>query len=575
MTWLRGGVGNRTPGRVRLVLVGLAALALAGFAANVAPAAAKDGPKSFVSESLLDKAKRTPNAKVRVIVQSTAGSTAAQAAVALQGGLIDGDHLGRRLGIVGGTAAEMKAKRIAKLAETTGLTVTPDVEMKASDFSSGQLWPVSSGNAQLWGPIDLAGAAGMPTIAIVDSGIDTSRPDLAGRVVASVDLTSALPNSPGDGRGHGTFVAGIAAGAAPGYAGAAPGAKLVSIDVLNDAGMAWTSDVIAAADWISQHKAAYNIRVANFSLNTSVPSSFAVDPLDQAVERLWFGGVVVVAAAGNSGEGVAGDVKYAPANDPFVITVGAADLAGTGDPSDDFAAPWSVFGYTYDGFRKPELGAPGRYMIGPVPTSATLTSERPLNVVAPGYMQLSGTSFAAPVVSGAAAHVLAVHPEYSPDQVKGALMVTARPTGAADWSLGVGEVDAVQAATFLNPPNPNAALNAFVGPDPLGGSSQVFNAASWNSTAAGSASWNSASWNSASWNSASWNSASWNSASWNSASWNSASWNSASWNSGSEAESSLELAATGDAIAGGYGITPDEAAALAQNPIFSPLVPLP
>jgi serine protease AprX len=575
MARLRREPTNPTPGPVRVVLAVLAALVLAGPAANVAPAAAKDRPKSFVSASLLDKAKRSPNAKVRVIVQSTDGSTAAQLAVASEGGLVDGDRLGRRLGIVGGTAVEMKAKRIAKLAEKTGLTVTPDVEMTASDFSSGQLWPFTSGNAQLWAPIDSGSAANEPTIAIVDSGIDTSRADLAGRVVASVDLTSALPNSPGDGRGHGTFVAGIAAGAAPGYAGAAPGAKLVSIDVLNDAGMAWTSDVIAAADWITQHKAAYNIRVANFSLNTSVPSSFTVDPLDQAVERLWFGGVVVVAAAGNSGEGVSGDVKYAPANDPFVITVGAADLAGTGDPSDDFAAPWSVYGYTYDGFRKPELGAPGRYMTGPVPITATLTFERPLNVVAPGYMQLSGTSFAAPVVSGAAAHILAVHPEYSPDQVKGALMVTARPTSAVDWSLGVGEVNAVQAATFLDPPNPNAALNAFVGPDPMGGSSQVFNTASWNSTAGAAASWNSASWNSASWNSASWNSASWNSASWNSASWNSASWNSASWNSGSEAESARELAAAGDAIPGGYGITPDEAAALAQNPFFSPLAPLP
>src|SRR5262249_28421900 len=162
-----------------------------------------------------------------------------------------------------------------------------------------------------------------------------------------------------------------------------------------------------------------------------------------------------VAAAGNYGEGTAGDVKYAPANDPFVITVGAADLAGTPNPMDDFAAPWSVYGYTYDGFRKPELGAPGRYMIGAVPTSATLTSERPGNIVAPGYMPLSGTSFAAPVVSGAAAHVLALHPDYTPDDVKGALMVTARQTAAPDWSLGVGDVNAVQAATFPAPPNPN------------------------------------------------------------------------------------------------------------------------
>jgi serine protease AprX len=548
------------------------ALALAALAAGVAPAAGAS--KSYVSPSLLATANSDPNAKLRVIVQSSAGTTGAETAVISTGGLLDGDKIGRRLGIVRAVSAVMKAKRVAKLTDYSGLTVTPDVQLKSADFSSDQLWPYGSGNTQLWDAVDGSNAAALPTIAIIDSGIDTTRADVAGRVVASVNLATATPNSPGDGRGHGTFVAGIAAGAAPGYAGAAPGANLVSVDVLNDDGMAWTSDVIAGADWVLQHKDTYNIRVANFSLSTSVPSSFTVDPLDQAVERLWFGGVVVVAAVGNYGEGTAGDVKYAPGNDPFVISVGAADLAGTVDPSDDFAAPWSIYGYTYDGFRKPELGASGRYMIGPVPTTATLTSERPDNVVADGYMQLSGTSFAAPVVSGTAAHILALHPEYTPDQVKGALMITARPTSGDPWSLGVGEVDAVQAATYVDPPNPNAALDAFVTTDPNGGSSSVFDTASWNNTAQSDASWNSASWNSASWNNASWNNASWNSASWNSASWNSASWNSASWNSDSAADAAREMAAVGDAIPGGYPLTPDQAAALGSFPFFAPLVPL-
>jgi serine protease AprX len=574
MSNARGVAGGWLSRWARLLFTTVLALGLAGLAASVAPAA-RANSKSYVSPSLLATAEQSPNTKIRVIVQSTAGTTGAEAAVRATGGLLDGDKIGRRLGIVHAVSAVMKAKRVAKLADALGLTVTPDVALKAADFSSDQLWPFSSGNAQVWDAVDTSNPSSEPTIAIVDSGIDTSAPDVAGRVVASVDLASAAPNSPGDGRGHGTFVAGVAAGSAPGYAGAAPGANLVSVDVLNDDGMAWTSDVIAGADWVLQHKDAYNIRVANFSLTTSVPSSFTVDPLDQAVEQLWFGGVVVVAAAGNYGEGTAGDVKYAPGNDPFVITVGAADLAGTVNPSDDFAAPWSVYGYTYDGFRKPELGAPGRYMIGSVPMSATLTSERPGNVVAPGYMQLSGTSFAAPVVSGAVAHMLALHPGYTPDQVKGALMVTARPTSGDAWSLGVGEVDAVQAATYLDPPNPNVALDAFIGPDPNGGSAPTFDTASWNNTAQSDASWNSASWNSASWNSASWNSASWNSASWNSASWNSASWNSASWNSNSEADSAREMAATGDSITGGYPMTPEDAAALGSIPFFAPLTPLP
>ena len=142
---------------------------------------------------------------------------------------------------------------------------------------------------------------------------------------------TALPgNSPGDGYGHGTFVSGIAAGSATGFTGAAPTADLVSLDVMNDQGVAMTSDVIAAADWIRQNKDAYNIRVANFSLHSTAPASVFWDPLDRAVEKLWLSGVVVVTAAGNYAvNGQASGVRYAPGNDPFVITVGANDIAGT------------------------------------------------------------------------------------------------------------------------------------------------------------------------------------------------------------------------------------------------------
>jgi serine protease AprX len=544
----------------------------AGIGAATSWTANGSGHPSHIAKSLLEKAKKNPNETIRVIIQSTGGTKGAEKAFAAAGGSTDGQKLNRKLGIVGAVAVEIKASKLDKLASISGLIVTPDDPMKASGstVASSQLWPAESGNAQLWGPVDTKLAAKMPAIAIVDSGIEADRLDFTGRIVANVNLATATPNSPGDGRGHGTFVAGIAAGAAPGHAGASPGAKLVSIDVMNDAGMAWTSDVIAAADWILANKAAYNIRVANFSLHASNPSSFTVDPLDKAVERLWLKGVTVVAAAGNYGTGGPGDVKYAPANDPFVITVGAVDLSGSATVKDDFAAPWSVYGYTYDGFRKPEVGTAGRYMVGPVPMNSTLASERPSNIVSTGYMQLSGTSFAAPIVAGAAAHILALHPEFTPNQVKGALMVTARPINATDWPIGVGELNAVKASTYSNPPNPNAALDAFLVADPATGE-LVFDAASWNSTVQGDASWNSASWNSASWNSASWNSESWNSASWNSASWNSESYAAASLN-----DSALEDAVLGD-INGteGYALTPEEQAALDADPDLVPLVPLP
>src|SRR5262249_57176947 len=119
--------------------------------------------------------------------------------------------------------------------------------------------------------------------------------------LASANLSPLPNNAPGDGGGHGTFVAGIAAGSADGWAGTTPGANLLSIDVLDDTGMGMTSDVINACQWILDHKAQYNIRVANFSLNSSITAPFWADPLDRAVEKLWFSGVTVVVAAGNYG----------------------------------------------------------------------------------------------------------------------------------------------------------------------------------------------------------------------------------------------------------------------------------
>jgi serine protease AprX len=335
------------------------------------------------------------------------------------------------------------------------------------------------------------------------------------------------------------MVASIAANQNAGYTGTEPRAKIVSVKVLDGNGVGTKSDIVAACDWILQNKATYNIRVANFSLNAG-GESIQFDALDKAVETLWLNGVVVVVAAGNYAvDGAQSDVGYAPANDPFVLTVGASDINGTVSAADDFAAPWSAYGYTQDGFRKPEVAAPGRRMNGSVPSGATLLTQFPERVVAPNYMWMSGTSFAAPVVSSIAAQIIARHPNWTPDQVKGAIMETVSvPEGYNSiGALGVGVVNGAAALNASGVANPNAGLNEFVSFNNETGRLE-FDAGAWYSTASSNASWNSASWSSASWSSASWSSASWSSASWSSASWSSASWANASWANASWANAS-------------------------------------
>jgi serine protease AprX len=505
--------------------------------------------RAYLSPGLPEKAQASPNATFDVIIEGSRGETTAEVAADVRSARLSDP--GRGVGVrdrfraISGVAAQLTGRQIVRLAQRPDVrAITSDAPVVLSGYSSEQRWPYVAGFHDLW---DEPASKNAPTIAVVDSGIQAGRADFGGRVLGQVNLTSILPNSPGDGRGHGTFVAAIAAGEKLGRTGGSPESPIVSIDVMDDYGMAMTRDVIAAADWILANRHTYNIRVANFSQHSAAPASVFFDPLDRAVERLWFSGVVVVAAAGNYGvDGLPAGVTFAPGNDPFVITVGAADINGSIRAGDDFAAPWSAWGYTLDGFAKPELGAPGRYIIGPVPPTSTLVAERPADVRSFNTMELSGTSFAAPVVAAAAAQVLARHPDWSPDQVKGALMVSAKDTPSATrGSLGVGMVDAARAAAVLDPPNPNAALNQFVvvAGD---GSGPAFDAASWANVAQSDASWASASWASASWANASWASASWANASWASASWANASWASASWAGASWASASWASASWAD-----------------------------
>ena len=587
--WGTGGRGgdhrsNALWGRAgRGLLATALGIVIVALAVPLASAADGKSGKSYAAEyvapGLLEGAERKPDSSVRVIISSPDGANRAEGEFerVVRNGSGYGQLKGR-LDLVDAIAVELKASLLKRLANVPGLVIVPDSPVRVAEDGVNEwnrhLWPYESGSSRLWTEDVGVYASKTPTIAIVDSGVEPGRLDYRARLVASVKLTS-LEDGDGDTRGHGTFVAGIAAGSAPGFTGAAPAAKILSIDVMNARGMALTSDVVRACDWILANKDTYKIRVANFSLHSSYAGSLRWSPLNRAVEKLWFSGVVVVAAAGNYGrpDGPSG-VPHAPGNDPFVITVGAADIGGTATSWDDSVAYWSAYGYTPDGFAKPDVVAAGRYMVGPVPESSTLARERPENVVAPGYIQLSGTSFAAPVVSGTVAQMLARHPGWTPDQVKGALMLTARRVGAAaPLQAGVGQVTATRAAGawFSSPPNPNRALNQFVVPDPKGGPIPVFDATAWANAVRNDPSWarsafSDAAWASASWDSAAWADAAWADTSFNDAAWADAAWADAGWEDAGWGDSSYEDVAEGDVNAeGGYAMTPAAEAELAED----------
>jgi serine protease AprX len=574
--WGKGGRGALTALAAMLAI----SVPLAASAGSHGRAAHETSvKKTWISPGLLRSANRHPNKYVRVIIQSTTGKVGGAATAFARMDRLDQlgndrEIVDRQLSLVDGIAVTLRADKLAKLMLQPNLIITADAPVHVSGYTSKQLWPYETGLANGWSAGGSQPGAAVPTIAVVDSGIESGRADFGNRVLANVNLGTLPDNSPGDGRGHGTFVAGIAAGSADGYAGATPQANLVSLDVMDDHGVARTSDVIAACQWILANKAKYNIRIANFSLHSGTKSSFTRDPLDKAVEKLWFSNVFVVAAAGNYGTATGpSGVPYAPGNDPFVVTVGAIDIGGTKRRNDDFLAPWSAWGSTLDGFAKPEIVAPCRYMVGPVPANSSLAIERADHVTAPGYMQLSGTSFAAPAIAGAAAQILVRHPEFTPDQVKGALMASAKSVDDAEpGSVGVGELQMGKAALMSSPPNPNKALDKFLVSDPAGGNIPVFNGVSWYDTAKANVSWDSVSWDSVSWTDLSTSLVSWADVSWTDVSWTDVSWADVSWADVSWNDSSYEDAAEGDTGGdpGGYELTPEQAAAVMADPEIAP-----
>ena len=455
--------------------------------------------------------------------------------------------------MIHGVAARMTARQaraLARLRIVHAVSINTPIKTQSLSFTPSKLatwFNHDAATENLWGQYTGAGIG----VAVIDSGVQGNLPDFrlsqsnsSSRVIDSA-VVNPYATSANDPYGHGTMVAGAVGGdggVRPSgdplfgqYAGAAPNANIVSIKVGDEQGNATVLDVLYGIQFAIDHKAADNIRVLNLSLQSNSAQSYTTDPLDAAVEAAWFDGIVVVAAAGNRG-GTSNPASYAPANDPYVITVGAVGDAQTiqhmvqvlqaqdhakeqaitdpvqrqaqaaGDAQQEHAlqasaglpAPWSSGGVTQDGVVKPDIYAPGRYIVSDLAPRSTLAAECPSCVISGQYIMASGTSLAAPIVSGAVADILQAHPNWTPNMVKGALIHTGTaPPGYAGGSTGVINANAANSAsTAMLTSNAGLTPSSLV-VTPTGGSPSWsgWSRSSWSAAqAALSAPWARSSW---------------------------------------------------------------------------------
>ncbi len=277
-------------------------------------------------------------------------------------------------------------------------------------------------------------------VAVIDTGIDSTHTDIAGRVMRNVRLADlqgfgvgfsypvnaeGLPNTD-IAQGHGTFVAGIIAGNSTRtggkYSGYAPGANLVGLS----AGDVNLFHVLAGFDYLLEKGAVLGVRVVNCSFSANVLYN-EDDPVNIATKMLTERGINVVFSAGNAGPGLHSMNPYAAA--PWVISVGATDGRGK-------LASFSSRGVFGSRNFRPTLVAPG---VGVVSLRATgganltgvtglAAGDTQLSLTElPFYTTASGTSFTAPQVAGTIALMLEANPSLTPAQVRDILQRTATP----------------------------------------------------------------------------------------------------------------------------------------------------
>ena len=408
------------------------------------------------------------------------------------------------------------------------------------------------GADQLWARgIDGAGIG----VAVIDSGIapvDAMATTNNNKVVNGPDLSfesQATEYRHLDTFGHGTHMAGIVAGRddAIGFKGVAPGAHVVNLKVANYQGAVDVSQVIAAIDWVVQHRndPGMNIRVLNLAYGTDANTSYKTDPLTHAVESAWRKGITVVVSGGN--DGTERPALNNPATDPYVIAVGAADVKGTATAADDQVAPFSSRG---NSTRYVDVVAPGVSIASLRTPGSTVDDEHPTARVGDHLVRGSGTSQAAAVTAGAAALLLQAQPNLTPDGVKALLRATATPLlNDGTRAQGAGRID-VAAASLGTPSLLKTqawALSTGLGLlEPARGTSHVaqdgvelrgeqdifgrsWSGAIWAPQATAGAAWDGGRWNGTEWTGTCWCGSSWTASTWEGKSWTGKSWTGKSW----------------------------------------------
>jgi serine protease AprX len=404
------------------------------------------------------------------------------------------------------------------------------------------------------------------TVALIDTGVaPVPGLDAPGKVLHGPDLSyeSQTPATRYlDGYGHGTHMAGIIAGADAGldprrpvsgkFAGIAPGAQLLNMKVAAGDGGVDVSQVIAALDWVVEHRkdAGMNVRVANLSYGTESLQSWQSDPLARAVENAWNHGIFVVASAGNSG--LRSPTLLMPARDPHIMAVGAVDHNGSASKLDDKVADFTNGGRAG---RRPDLLAPGKSVVSlRVPKSfvdLVHPEGRLAGDSAGRFFRGSGTSQAAAVVAGEAALLFQANPKLTPDRVKAVLLQTARPlvvnrspaqgAGVTDVgtavtrvmsrlrlprlrasypaSSGLGSLEASRGGEHVVDPMNGVELSGEV--DALG---SPWKPAAWTAAQDTGSTWVNGAWNGRTWTGSAWQDGKVLAAPWTGASWSGLPW---------------------------------------------------